>query len=140
MDITVKAVVQAPLAQAWECYTDPAHIVHWNAASDDWHCPRAESELRAGGRFCYRMEARDGSAGFDFEGRFEAVEPQRLIRYRFGDRQARVEFSPAPDGTRVRVDFQPENEYPLQAQRQGWQAILDRYAAYAAARAQGLDP
>lgn len=134
MTITVETTIAAPLTEVWRAYTTPEDIVQWNAASDDWHCPHAEVDLRAGGAFCWRMQARDGSAGFDFEGRYTRVEPQRLIAYDFGDRQARVEFAETAAGVQVRVTFDPETVYPLEQQRAGWQAILDNFARHVAAR------
>ncbi len=127
MTITVETMVNAPLAEVWRAYTSPEDIVAWNAASDDWHTTRATVDLRPGGTFLSRMEARDGSFGFDFEGIYSAVEPMQLIAYEFGDRAARVEFSEAEGAVRVCVAFDPENEHPVEMQRDGWQAILDNF-------------
>ena len=127
MTITVETLVRAPLAEVWRAYTTPDDIVAWNAASDDWHTTRATVDLRPGGAFLSRMEARDGSFGFDFEGTYSAVEPMRLIAYDFGDRTARVEFTEAEDGVLVHVEFDPEKENPADMQRDGWQAILDSF-------------
>lgn len=132
--IIVETFVAAPIEIVWRAYTTPADIVQWNAASDDWHCPRAEADLREGGTFRFRMEARDGSHGFDFEGTYTRVEPERLIEYDFGERHARIEFGETADGVTVRVQFDPETTYPLEMQRAGWQAILDRFARHVAAR------
>lgn len=132
--ITVATTVAAPLAEVWRAYTTPADIERWNAASDDWHCPRASVDLRVGGRFCFRMEARDGSAGFDFEGTYTRVEPCTLMEYEFGGRHARVEFVESADGVTVRIEFDPENEFPLEMQRAGWQSILDHFARHVTAR------
>lgn len=104
--------------------------MQWNAASDDWHTTRATVDLRPGGAFCSRMEAKDGSFGFDFEGTYTKVEPQRLIEYAFGDRQARVEFEDTPAGVVVRVTFDAEETHTVEEQRDGWQAILDRFTRY----------
>lgn len=131
--ITVETSIAAPLETVWHSYTSPTDIVKWNAASDDWHCPRAEADLREGGTFCFRMEARDGSQGFDFEGVYTRIEPMRSLEYRFGDRHARVDFETTASGTRVRVMFDPENQFPLEMQRAGWQAILDRFARHVSA-------
>jgi uncharacterized protein YndB with AHSA1/START domain len=134
MKITVETTVDAPLALVWSCWTTPADIVVWNAASDDWHTTAATVDLRQGGRFSSRMEAKDGSMGFDFEGTYTRVEPMRRIAAEFGDRQMEVSFAEGPDGVRVTETFDAETTHPPEMQRQGWQAILDRFAAHAAAR------
>lgn len=129
--ITVETTVRAPLATVWRAYTTPADIMAWNAASDDWHTPRASVDLRPGGAFCSRMEAKDGSFGFDFAGTYTQVLPERLIEYAFGDRKARVEFTEGSEGVHVRVSFDAEQTHSLEQQREGWQAILDRFKAHA---------
>ncbi len=134
MKITVETRVDAPIAKVWSAYTTPADIVQWNAASADWHTTRAEVDLREGGAFSSRMEARDGSFGFDFAGTYTRVVPQALLEYAFGERTAAVEFVPGADGVRVRVTFDAETENPVEQQRQGWQAILDNFARHVAAR------
>jgi len=130
MPITVSTTVSAPLQDVWNAYTTPEDIVQWNAASDDWHTTAATVDLRPGGRFCSRMEARDGSAGFDFEGEYRFVEPHRLIEYAFGDRTARVEFTDGAQGVVVTVTFDAETMHTEDQQRQGWQAILDNFARH----------
>lgn len=125
--ITISTTISAPVARVWEYYTDPAHIVKWNFASDDWHCPHAESDLRPGGKFSSRMEAKDGSMGFDFAGVYDEVVPQERIAYTFGDRHTVVTFAPAGEGTKVTVSFDPETENPVEMQRAGWQAILENF-------------
>ena len=135
MRIKVDTTVRAPLASVWKAYTSPDDIVQWNAASDDWHTTRATVDLRPGGKFCSRMEARDGSAGFDFEGTYTTVVPNSLIEYTFGGRRARVEFSEGLDGVSVRVSFDSEETHTIEQQRVGWQAILDRFKAHAEAKA-----
>ena len=130
MPITVSTTVSAPLLDVWNAYTTPEDIVQWNAASDDWHTTAATVDLRPGGRFCSRMEARDGSAGFDFEGEYRIVEPHRLIEYAFGDRMARVEFTDGAQGVVVTVTFDAEAMHTEDQQRQGWQAILDNFARH----------
>jgi uncharacterized protein YndB with AHSA1/START domain len=127
MMITVETTVKAPLARTWEAYTSPADIVRWNFASDDWHCPSASSDLREGGKFTSRMEAKDGSFGFDFEGTYTKIVPQARIEYAFGDRTAAITFAETPDGVNVRVEFEAEAENPEDMQRAGWQAILDNF-------------
>lgn len=130
--ITVEAVAPGPIETVWSAYTTPEAIMQWNAASDDWHTPSATVDLRVGGTFSSRMEAKDGSMGFDFAGTYTAVEPGRHIAYRFGERTATVDFLPRPEGVLVRVTFDPETTFPPEQQRQGWQAILDRFARYVA--------
>ena len=129
--ITVSALVNKPLAEVWQRWTTPADIEHWNAAGDDWHCPKASNDLRVGGRFSYTMAARDGSASFDFEGTYTAVEDQARIAYTMADgRTCTVTFQPEGEGTLVTEVFDPENMNPVDFQRAGWQAILDRFKAY----------
>lgn len=130
MKIAVETTVQAPLAAVWQAYTSPDDIVQWNAASDDWHTTRASVDLRVGGRFSSRMEAKDGSFGFDFEGVYTKVLPNRLLEYSFGDRTACVEFVDGEAGVNVRVSFDSEETHSIEQQRQGWQAILDRFRRY----------
>jgi uncharacterized protein YndB with AHSA1/START domain len=139
MTITVETLVHAPLAEVWRAYTTPADILHWNAASDDWHTTRATVDLRPGGAFSSRMEAKDGSFGFDFAGTYTRVEPQDLIEYAFGDRTCTVAFTDGDGGVTVRVTFDAETEHTEDQQRQGWQAILDRFAAHVDRNSQPLD-
>ena len=135
MKITVSTLVAAPLPEVWRAYTTPADIVRWNAASADWHTTTASVDLRPGGRFCSRMEAKDGSFGFDFEGEYTVVEPHRLIEYAFGDRAARVTFEEVDGGVRVTVSFDAESTHSEAQQRDGWQAILDNFARHVTAAA-----
>ena len=130
MKITVETVVHAPLAEVWRAYTTPADILQWNAASDDWHTTRATVDLRPGGQFLSRMEAKDGSFGFDFAGTYTEIVPMELIVYIFGDRTCTVVFTGGDGGVTVRVTFDPETENPEELQRQGWQAILDSFARH----------
>jgi uncharacterized protein YndB with AHSA1/START domain len=125
--ITVEVLVQATSAEVWRAYTTPHDIMQWNAASDDWHTTAASVDLRAGGAFSSRMEAKDGSFGFDFAGTYTAIIPEKLIEYAFGDRTAKVEFIDGENGVTVRVTFDPEQENPVDMQRGGWQAILDNF-------------
>ena len=129
--ITVETVVSAPIEKVWDAYTNPTHIVHWNFASDDWCCPRAENDLRVGGKFSSRMEAKDGSVGFDFGGTYEEVVPMERLAYSFGDRKATVVFLQAGEETKVVVSFDPETENPIEMQRGGWQGILNNFKEYA---------
>ena len=134
MTITVETTVRAPLATVWKAYTTPEAIVKWNAASDDWHTTKATVDLRVGGAFSSRMEAKDGSFGFDFAGTYTRIIPNELIEYSFGDRTASVGFIANAEGVTVRVDFDAESEHPVEQQRQGWQAILNNFARHVEAR------
>jgi uncharacterized protein YndB with AHSA1/START domain len=134
MKITVESIVRAPVDVVWRAWTTPDDIVQWNAASDDWHTTKASVDLRVGGAFSSRMEAKDGSMGFDFAGTYTQVVEHRLIECAFGERQLRVEFLPGPDGVTVRETFDAETTHPVEQQRQGWQAILDRFARHVARR------
>lgn len=127
MKISVEVVVQAPIDKVWHAYSSPEDIMQWNAASDDWHTTQSTVDLRPGGRFCSRMEAKDGSFGFDFEGTYTEVVPNRLIKYEFGGREATVEFNDGSDGVLVRVSFDSEDTHTEEQQREGWQAILNRF-------------
>ena len=129
--ITVHTKVHVPLKKAWEMYTLPKHIMKWNNASDDWHTPSARNDLRVGGKFVYRMEARDGSVGFDFNGVYIEVKENVLIAYTIeGGRKVIVNFSEDSGNTKIVVNFEPENENSLEMQRAGWQAILDNFKKY----------
>ena len=130
MKITVETLVRAPIGNVWSAYTTPADIMQWNAASDDWHTTAASVDLREGGSFSSRMEAKDGSFGFDFAGTYTKIVPQKLIEYDFGDRKAQVEFLPGADGVTVRVAFDAEEQNPVEMQRGGWQAILDNFTRH----------
>lgn len=137
MKIAVSTFVAAPIDAVWRAYTTPADIMAWNAASDDWHTPAASVDLRPGGRFCWRMEARDGSFGFDFEGQYTRVVPHQRIEYAFGDRVAVVDFAEAGQGVTVTVTFDAEQTHSEAQQREGWQAILDRFARHVQGGAPG---
>ncbi|MDU3127765.1 MAG: SRPBCC domain-containing protein, partial [Bradyrhizobium sp.] len=108
--------------------------VKWNAASDDWHTTKAAVDLREGGAFSSRMEAKDGSMGFDFAGTYTKIAEHKLIAYAFGDRKAEVHFEPGPNGVVVRVVFDPETMHPVEQQQQGWQAILDNFKRHVEAK------
>jgi uncharacterized protein YndB with AHSA1/START domain len=138
MKITVETVVKAPLARTWEAWNTPADIVQWNAASDDWHTTASEVDLREGGTFRARMEAKDGSEGFDFEGVYTRIVPRSRIEYRMSDgREVTVEFQERPGGVLVRETFDAENVYPPEMQRAGWQSILDSFARHVERTAAG---
>jgi uncharacterized protein YndB with AHSA1/START domain len=132
--ITVETIVKAPIAKVWSAYTTPADIKQWNAASDDWHTTSAAVDLREGGAFTSRMEAKDGSFGFDFAGTYTKIVPHALIAYAFGDRVAEVEFVQGATGVTVRVTFDAEAEHSVEQQRQGWQAILNNFAKHVEAQ------
>ncbi len=135
MKITVETTVAAPIEDAWTAWTTPADIMQWNAASDDWHTTAAQVDLRVGGEFSSRMEAKDGSMGFDFAGTFTKVVPHERIEYSLGDdRIVIVEFIGKGDSTTVRETFAAEPTHSEEQQRAGWQAILDRFATHVAAR------
>jgi uncharacterized protein YndB with AHSA1/START domain len=130
MKITVETKVAAPIERVWDAWNTPADIKQWNTPSDGWHTPRATVDLRVGGTFLSRMEAKDGSMGFDFAGTYTQIVKHKLIEYTFGDRAAQIEFDAASKGVEVRVTFDAESENPVEQQRQGWQAILNNFAKY----------
>jgi len=132
--ITVETSVVAPIGTVWKAYTTPADIKAWNAASNDWHTTAASVDLREGGEFSSRMEAKDGSMGFDFAGTYTKIVPDKLIEYTFGGRTAQVEFTPGPRGVTVRVTFDSESTHSVEQQRTGWQAILDNFARHVEAK------
>ncbi|MGH8832943.1 MAG: SRPBCC family protein [Polaromonas sp.] len=134
MKITVETTVAAPIEHVWHAWTTPDDIKQWNAASDDWHTTSATVDLRVGGAFSSRMEAKDGSMGFDFAGTYTKVVKNKLIEYTFGDRAAQVEFDAVGKGVKVRVTFDAESENPVEQQRQGWQAILNNFARHVEGR------
>lgn len=130
--ITVQANVNAPIAKIWELWTKPKHITQWNNASDDWHTPHAENDLKVGGKFTSRMEAKDGSFGFDFWGIYDKVVPDKLIAYTMSDsRKAETTFTASGRETRITTIFEAETENPVDMQREGWQAILNNFKKYA---------
>lgn len=135
MKISVEVTVAAPLAQVWRAYTTPEDIKQWNAASADWHTTNATVDLRVGGQFSSRMEAKDGSMGFDFAGTYTNIVEHELIEYAFGERSAQVEFAGIPGGVRVRVTFDSEPTHSVEQQRDGWLAILNNFARHVEANA-----
>ncbi len=128
MKITVEVLVKAPMEVVWSAWTTPEDIVKWNAASDDWHTTSATVDLREGGAFSSRMEAKDGSVGFDFAGTYTKVVKHAALESVLGDRTLLVEFITAPDGVTVRETFDAEPTHSIEQQRDGWQAILNRFA------------
>ena len=132
--ITIQARINAPITTVWKLWTTPGDIIMWNSASDDWHTPRAENDLRAGGKFLSRMEARDGSMGFDFEGVYDSVKINELIEYKLADcRKVKINFSTTGKETMIPESFDAEAVNPVNAQRAGWQSILDNFKRYAEA-------
>jgi uncharacterized protein YndB with AHSA1/START domain len=130
--VTVQTVIKKDLTTVWERWTKPEHIINWNSASSDWHTPRAENDLRTGGTFLCRMEARDGSAGFDFGGTYDEVIPMSSIAYTMDDgRKVSISFTETEGGVSIAETFDIENENPEEMQRAGWQAILDNFRSYA---------
>ena len=131
ISVTVQNTVNAPVEKVWEYWTKPEHITKWNTASPDWHSPRAENDLRVGGKFSARMEAKDGSMGFDFAGVYDEVISNELIEYTMEDgRRVSVNFSANGNQTSVVETFDAENTHPVDFQKAGWQAILDNFKKY----------
>lgn len=129
--ITVENTINAPVEKVWEYWTKPEHITQWNNASDDWHTPWVKADLREGGSFVARMEAKDGSMGFDFGGVYDVLRPNEYIEYTIGDgRKVKINFSAQGNMTKVVESFEAENTNPLEMQRGGWQAILDNFKKY----------
>jgi uncharacterized protein YndB with AHSA1/START domain len=125
--ITVETNIAAPVDRVWRAWNTPEEIKQWNAASDDWHTTKSAVDLRVGGTFSSRMEAKDGSMGFDFAGTYTKVVEHQLIESSFGGRSLQVEFLATTGGVTVRETFEPETTFPLEQQRQGWQAILNNF-------------
>ncbi len=131
-NVTVEAVVQAPVARVWSYWTEPVHITKWNQASEEWHAPRAENDLRVGGTFVTRMEAKDGSMGFDFGGTYDEVKLHEVISYTLGDgRRVDIKFTAQGDTTKIVQIFDAEGINSVEMQQAGWQAIMDNFKRYA---------
>jgi uncharacterized protein YndB with AHSA1/START domain len=129
--ITVEATVNAPVEKVWESWSGPEHIMKWNSASEDWHTTKAENDLRTGGAFSSRMEAKDGSFGFDFGGIYDEVRKHELITYTLGDeRKVEIHFQDLGGKTLVTESFEAEGTNPVEMQRGGWQAIMDNFKKY----------
>ena len=129
--ITVETTVNAPVEKVWKYWSEPSHIIQWNNASEDWHTPRVENDLKVGGKFHSRMEAKDGSFGFDFVGEYTKVEEYKTIEYTMGDgRKVKIDFTPQGDTTKVVETFDAESTNSIELQRGGWQAILDNFKKY----------
>jgi uncharacterized protein YndB with AHSA1/START domain len=133
--ITVENTINAPVEKVWEFWTKPEHIIKWCNASDDWHTPRAENDLKVGGKFASRMEAKDGSMGFDFGGVYDAVRTNEYIEYTMSDdRKVKINFSAQENKTKVVESFEAENTHSIEMQQGGWQAILDNFKKYTEAK------
>ncbi|PKA16389.1 SRPBCC family protein [Leptospira haakeii] len=129
--ITIQSTIAADIKKAWDYYTNPQHIIKWNFATDDWQCPWAKNDMRPGGKYSARMEAKDGSFGFEFEAIYDTVVDQKNFAYTMGDgRKATVNFENKDNKTLVTVSFDPESQNPVEMQRGGWQAILDNFKKY----------
>jgi len=129
--ITVGNSINAPVEKVWEYWTKPEHITQWCSASDDWHTPTAKNDLKVGGSFASRMEAKDGSMGFDFGGVYDAIRQNAYIEYTMNDgRKVKVTFTPDGNATKISESFEAENTNPLEMQKGGWQAILDSFKKY----------
>ena len=130
--ISVEVTVNVPIYQVWDMWTSPEHIIKWNNASDDWHTPFAENDLQKGGKFKSRMEAKDKSFGFDFEGIYDEVKINQLIEYTIADgRKVRIVFTDLGDETKIVETFEAEEENSIDLQREGWQSILNNFKKYA---------
>ena len=133
--ITVEATVKSPIEKVWSSWTEPKHITQWCSASDDWHAPHAENDLRTGGKFSTTMAAKDGSLSFDFNGVYDNVQPNKLIEYTIADgRKVKISFSGTGKETKVVETFEAESENPIDLQRDGWQAILNNFKKYTEAQ------
>jgi uncharacterized protein YndB with AHSA1/START domain len=131
LSVTVETTVQIPVERVWKYWTEPKHITKWNHASDDWHTPFAENDLRVGGKFLSRMEARDGSFGFDFSGVYDEVRLNEGISYTIDDgRKVNITFISQENETKIIEAFDAENMNPIEMQEKGWQAILDNFKKY----------
>ena len=129
--ITIEALISSDVKKVWDYWTNPEHITKWNFASDDWYCPKAENDLRVGGKLKSRMEAKDGSFGFDFEAIYDEVINHKKISYNLTDERQVITFFENQNGrTKVTTTFDAENENPVEMQRTGWQAILNNFKKY----------
>ena len=129
--ITVSAIINAPVQKVWDYWNSPNHITGWNFANDDWHAPSAQNDLKVGGKFSSRMEAKDGSFGFDFEGVYDQVIPEKYIEYTLGDsRKVKIKFTSEGNTTTIEESFEAESANPLEMQQMGWQMILNNFKRY----------
>lgn len=129
--VTIESTVNAPVEKVWNYWTAPEHITQWNSPHESWHSPHAENDLRVGGKFVARMEARDGSSGFDFGGIYDEVKANDTIRFTMSDgRRVHVQFTPEGNNTKIVESFDAESQNPVEFQKAGWQAILDNFKRY----------
>lgn len=129
--LTIDTIVKSSIENVWNAYTEPQHIVNWNFASSDWHCPKAENDMKIGGKYSARMEAKDGSFGFDFVAVYDEIIPQQKITYTMEDgRKVTTVFENLNDKTKVTTTFEAENQNPIDMQKAGWQAILNNFKHY----------
>jgi uncharacterized protein YndB with AHSA1/START domain len=128
--IVVTATIHAPIEKVWECYTNPTHIVNWNFADPSWHCPRAENDMKIGGTYKARMEAKDGSFGFDFEAVYTEINEGKRFAFEFGGRISTYEFNDLGADTLLSITFDPETENSIELQKNGWQLILNNFKLY----------
>lgn len=132
--ITISTNVSIPVSRVWQLWNNPADIMKWNSASPDWHTPSAISEFTPGGKFSFRMEAKDGSFGFDFSGLYDVITPEKYLEYTLDDgRKVKITFTAKDDVTHIQESFEAESENSLELQKAGWQAILDNFKRYAEA-------
>ena len=128
--IIIEVTVEASVEKVWVAYTNPIHIINWNFADPSWHCPHASNDLRIGGKYLARMEAKDGSFGFDFEAVYTEILTLESFTYEFDGRVAKVDFHQNNDSTSVKITFDPETENPVELQKAGWQLILNNFKKY----------
>ncbi len=128
--IVVTATIHAPIEKVWDCYTSPTHIVNWNFADPSWHCPRAQNDMKIGGTYKARMEAKDGSFGFDFEAVYTEINEGKRFTFEFGGRTSTYEFNELGADTLVSITFDPETENSIELQKNGWQLILNNFKHY----------
>jgi uncharacterized protein YndB with AHSA1/START domain len=129
--ITINATVNAPVEKVWNFWNDSEHVVKWNTASPEWHTPKAENDFKIGGKFNYRMEAKDGSFGFDFWGIYDVIKLNEAIEYTLGDgRKVKIQFKSKGNETQIVQDFEAESVNPIEMQKGGWQSILDNFKNY----------
>lgn len=128
--ITIRATVLADRQKVWNYYTQPEHITKWNFADPSWHCPTAKNDLKVGGSYVARMEAKDGSFGFDFEAVYTEINPLKSFSYGFENRNIQVRFEDMGKNTKVMIEFDPESENPIDMQKNGWQSILNNFKNY----------
>ncbi len=130
--IIIKILINSSIERVWEFWTKPEHIIKWNYASEDWHTTKAENDLRVGGKFLTRMEAKDGSFGFDLEGIYDEIKDNEKLDYTLlDDRKVLIYFLQSKDGVEIIQNFEAEKENSIELQKQGWQAILNNFKAYA---------